>query len=101
MQLLLELVWQLLPSKVSDWEAVAAAYNVVKESQWKSRDCSSLKRKFRSMCLISKQAETAHAIDTRQVQSNISQATVTKRDNVNKQTKLWHFEVACADGHDS
>ncbi|GMF16641.1 unnamed protein product [Phytophthora lilii] len=94
MQLLLELVWQLLPSKEFDWEAVAAAYNVAKESQWKSRDCTSLKRKFRSMCLIAKQADTAHAIDTRRVQSNISQATVTKRDNGIKQTKLWHSEVA-------
>ncbi|GMF64667.1 unnamed protein product [Phytophthora lilii] len=50
------------------------------------------------MCLISKQADTADAIDTRRVQSNISQATVTKRDNANK---LWHSEAACADGHAS
>ncbi|KAG6943441.1 hypothetical protein JG687_00018462 [Phytophthora cactorum] len=56
-----ELNWE--RSDIAEWEAVLA------QPQWKARNGASLKRKFRNMCIASKQAGTELAGATRWVQS--------------------------------
>ncbi|KAG4040830.1 hypothetical protein PC123_g23639 [Phytophthora cactorum] len=68
MHCLLNLIHKLLPVASAEWEAISVLYNATKEPQWKARNGPSLKRKFRSMCIASKQACTTLASATRWVQ---------------------------------
>ncbi|KAG6945788.1 hypothetical protein JG688_00016380 [Phytophthora aleatoria] len=60
---LLNLIRKHIPVASAEWEAVLA------QPQWKARNGASLKRKFRNMCIASKQAGTELAGATRWVQS--------------------------------
>ncbi|KAG2885186.1 hypothetical protein PC117_g25639 [Phytophthora cactorum] len=63
MHCLLNHIRKHIPVASAEWEAVLA------QPQWKARNGASLKRKFRNMCIASKQAGTELAGATRWVQS--------------------------------
>ncbi|KAG3239333.1 hypothetical protein PI124_g15730 [Phytophthora idaei] len=71
MHCLLNLIRKHIPVASAEWEAVLA------QPQWKARNGASLKRKFRNMCIESKQAGTELASAMRWVQSMM---TMKKRE---------------------
>jgi hypothetical protein len=73
MEHLLALVRQHLPATKPEWIDVSAAYNATKEPQWKRRSAVSLKRKFRSMGLTSKRADSRWSDAARRVQTLMKQ----------------------------